>query len=240
MTVHVDRVFAPLDRDHNLERIAGGNETEVYRTDDQRYVVKLKSDLGGSTLNALITAREMRRHADLYASCLGPEHSIDSHYLIAEDDREHAQVLVVQPFLAGAEPLYHVDYERLSDDERQRIAFQLHQIIRRSLEFYRNTGAMPDLYGRTSSSPAERAHLNTPKMLPRRIWSFLVERNLLRANNLLLTPAPERRIALVDYDFVRRSTLYKRVYYTVRLALFVRDLILIEIMRRGGKVPRGR
>lgn len=28
-----------------MERIAGGNETEVYRTDDRRYVVKVKSDL---------------------------------------------------------------------------------------------------------------------------------------------------------------------------------------------------
>ena len=44
MITYADQVFAPLDRDLALERIAGGNETEVYRTDDQRYVVKLKSD----------------------------------------------------------------------------------------------------------------------------------------------------------------------------------------------------
>ena len=48
MTIYADQVFAPLDRDLALERIAGGNETEVYRTDDQRYVVKLKSDHGGT------------------------------------------------------------------------------------------------------------------------------------------------------------------------------------------------
>ncbi len=37
MTIHVDEVFAVLDRDPDLERIGGGNETEVYRTDDSRY-----------------------------------------------------------------------------------------------------------------------------------------------------------------------------------------------------------
>ena len=46
MTAYADQLFASLDRDLELERIAGGNETEVYRTDDRRHVVKLKNDLG--------------------------------------------------------------------------------------------------------------------------------------------------------------------------------------------------
>ena len=29
MTLHTDRAFAPLDPGQDLERIAGGNETEV-------------------------------------------------------------------------------------------------------------------------------------------------------------------------------------------------------------------
>ena len=46
MIRYADAIFAPIDHDLELERIAGGNETEVYRTDDRRHVVKLKSDMG--------------------------------------------------------------------------------------------------------------------------------------------------------------------------------------------------
>jgi hypothetical protein len=100
--------------------------------------------------------------------------------------------------------------------ERQYIAGQLRQIIRRSLDFYRQTGQLPDLYGRTSGSKAERKRLNRLWMLPWRLWSFLVKRNLLRAHNLMLTEAPERRVVLIDYDSVQRSQLYQFVYYKVR------------------------
>lgn len=236
MTVYTDRVFAPLDHDHVLERIAGGNETEVYRTDDQRHVVKLKSDLGGARDAAVTCAHEMRAAAEQFVACLGPAYSIPSYYLVAQDSQDRAQALVMQPFLAGARPLHDVDYGALSREERDQVAAQLREIIWRSLAFYRETGSMPDLYGRTSASSDERALLNTPRMLPRRMWSFLVQRNLLRSHNLLLTP--ERRIVLVDYDFVRRSPLYKRVYYTVRRVLFARDLLLIAHMQRGGAVPK--
>jgi hypothetical protein len=75
-------------------------------------------------------------------------------------------------------------------------------------------------------------------MLPRRLWSFIVQRNLLRAHNLMVTDAPECRVVLVDYDLVRRSWLYRKVYYTVRLLLFARDWLLIWWMERGGSVPR--
>ena len=37
-----DPLFASLDADAHLARIGGGNETEVYCTDDRRYVVKVK------------------------------------------------------------------------------------------------------------------------------------------------------------------------------------------------------
>ena len=55
------------------------------------------------------------------------------------------------------------------------------------------------------------------------VVELLVERNLLRAHNLLLTPAPERRIVLVDYDIVRRGRLYRLIYFAVRWMLFWRD-----------------
>jgi hypothetical protein len=92
---------------------------------------------------------------------------------------------------------------------------------------------MPDLYGRTSTSAAERVRLNTPWMLPQRLWSFMVARNLLRSHNLLLTPAPERRIVLVDYDIVRRGRLYRLIYFAVRWMLFWRDHMLILCLRRA-------
>jgi hypothetical protein len=230
---HRDQVFAPLDLDHALERLAGGNETEVYRSDDGRHVVKLKGDMGGTPEAALADARAMQAAANQFAACLGPRHSIPSDYVIARDDDDRAQVLVVQPLLHGACPLHDVDYAALTDDERKSVAAQLREIVRRSLVFYRETGSMPDLYGRSSSDSAERARLNGPLMLPWRVWSFIVVRNLLRSHNLMLTAAPDRRVVLVDYDVVRRSRLYRRAYYLVRWFLFWRDHALILLMRRG-------
>src|SRR6476661_2170800 len=227
MTIYADQVFAPLDGDLVLERIAGGNETEVYRTDDQRYVVKLKSDYGGTADATLAHALADRAAAERFIACLGPQHTIASYYVIARDSSGRAQALVIQPYLAGAQQLFAIDYRTLSSDERAHIAAQLREIIRRSLSFYRATASMPDLYGRSSTSAAERARLNKPWMLPQRLWSFLVERNLLRAHNLLLTPAPEHRIVLVDYDIVRRGRLYRLIYFGVRWILFWRDHMLI-------------
>ena len=230
---YTDQVFAPIDLDQALERLAGGNETEVYRSDDGRHVVKLKGDMGGAPEDALADARAMQAAAEQVAACLGPRHSIPSHYLVARGSDGRAQVLVVQPFLHGARPLHDVDYAALTDAERRSVAEQLREIVRRSLTFYRATGSMPDLYGRSSSDSAERARLNGPLMLPWRLWSFLVERNLLRSHNLMLTAAPDRRVVLVDYDVVRRGQLYRRVYYLVRWFLFWRDHALILLMRRG-------
>ncbi|MEN9935247.1 MAG: hypothetical protein RLZZ387_1826 [Chloroflexota bacterium] len=239
MVTYTDDVFAPLDRDHVLERIAGGNETEVYRTDDQRYVVKVKDDLAGDVPGALQWARRMRAAAEKYVACLGPRNSIASYYLVARDTTGRAHALVIQPFVQGARPLSQVDYAALTPAERAEIAAELEAIIRRSVAFYRETGSMPDLYGRSSTSSEERARLNRPHMLPRRLWSFLVRRNLLRSHNLMLTEDPSRPVVLIDYDLVRKGRLYRRVYYTVRRALFLRDRVLLAWMRRGGAVPLG-
>jgi hypothetical protein len=236
-TLYTNEVFASVDRDLYLERIAGGNETEVYRTDDQRYVVKLKCELGGTLGEALDSARAMRAAAEQFAACIGEEHSIPSYYLIARDSDSRVQVLVLQPFIAHAHPLCNVDYTALSTDERERVAAQLRALIKRALSFYTSTRSMPDLYGRTSTSAAERKRLRSPWRIPERLWSFVVRRNLLRSQNLLLTNAPECRIVLVDYDFVRRGSFYRWVYYTVRRVLFWRDQGLIWRMRRGASVP---
>lgn len=236
--VYTNQVFAPVDRDHAMERVAGGNETEVYRTDDARHVVKLKSDLGADAAMALADAHTMRAAAEQFAGCLGPRYSIPSAYVIARDDSGRGQILVIQPFLQGARPLHDIDYGALTEEQRASVASQLRDIIRRALDFYRATGSMPDLYGRTSGSSAERQRLNGPLMLPWRLWSFIVGRNLLRSHNLMLTDEPEPRVVLVDYDIVRRSRLYRQVYYAVRWLLFSRDHMLIQLMRRGRAFPQ--
>jgi hypothetical protein len=179
----------------------------------------------------------MRNAAGRFAAALGAEYTIPSHYLVARDSGGRVQVLVVQPFIEHGRPLYAIDYASLSRSEREHIAAQLREIIRRALLFYRQTGSMPDLYGRSSTSTSERERLNTPGMLPWRLWSFLVQRNLLRSHNLLLTDAPERRIILIDYDPVRKGWLYRLIYYGVRWNLFWRDHALIQRMRRQGIVP---
>ena len=121
MTIYADQVFAPLDRDFAFERIAGGNETEVYRTDDQRYVVKLKSDHGGLADVALAHALTDRAAAERFIACLGPEHTITSYYVVARDSFGRAQSLVIQPYLVGAQQLFDIDYRALSWDEACRL-----------------------------------------------------------------------------------------------------------------------
>jgi len=237
VTAYADQLFASLDRDLELERIAGGNETEVYRTDDHRYVVKLKNDLGGTRAAAIAQARSMRAVAEQYINCLGPAHTIPSYYIIARDSVGRIQTLVIQPFLAGARALFDLDYTTLNDDEHETIAAQLREIIRRSLSFYWQTGNMPDLYGRASGSAAERTRQKTLTMLPQRLWSFVIQRNLLRSHNLMLTAEPQPQVVLVDYDFVRRSQIYRAIYFTVRWMLFWRDHVLIVLMRRSGRTP---
>ena len=62
-TLYHDPVFAPIDADLHLERIGGGNETEVYCTDDRRYVVKVKGEQCGSVTEILQQGRALRNAA---------------------------------------------------------------------------------------------------------------------------------------------------------------------------------
>jgi len=236
MPAYANDVFAPLDRDHVLERLAGGNETEVYWTDDRRYVVKLKDELGGDVCEAVAWARAMRAVAEHYTLCLGTRHTIPNYYVVARDGDGQAHALVLQPFVEGAQPLDTIDYRALSTTQRAEIAIQLGEIVRRAHAFYRATGSMPDLYGRSSGSSAERKRMRALGTLPGRLWSFLVQRNLLRSHNLVLSMAPECRIVLVDYDPVRQGRLYRLVYFAVRRVLLLRDLALLAWMRSGGVV----
>jgi hypothetical protein len=230
MTEYHDAVFAPIDYDHILERVAGGNETEVYRSDDGRYVVKLKAEDGATRAEALARARQMRAAADRFRGCLGERHSIASYYLLTRDSRGNIQPLVMQPFLEGARPLAHLDLTALGSEDRAALADELDAIIGRATALYRQTGTMPDLYGRTSVSHAERRRLNGLLMLPWRIWGFLVRRTLLQSHNLMR--AADGRLVLVDYDTVRRGALYRAVYFLVRYILFARDRAAIWLVLR--------
>jgi len=236
--LHQDTLFAPLDADLHLERIAGGNETEVYCTDDRRYVVKVKNSQAATLTEALREAMAMRKAARHFATVMGPQHSIPNHFLLSSNHAGRPQLLAVQPYYQNARPLSNIDYRQFDRAERQQVARQLLRIIRRSVATYGRRGWMPDLYGRVSTSRAEREELNRWYRLPWRIWSFLFQRNLLCAHNLMLTAAPENRIILVDYDPVTRGKLYQLIYYHVRLWLFWRDLVLILIMVLTGWTPK--
>lgn len=225
ITLYVDPVFAPLDRDHQLERIGGGFETEVYRSDDRRWVVKLKHEDGGDLATILRRTRRMRGVAEAFQTCLGPEHSIPSFYVVSRDANGQIQLLVVQPFLRHAQPLYALPYGLLSPGERAAIATQLTRIIERTFDFYRRTRFMPDLYGLTSTGAHERLALRDPRAFPRLLWDFLTRRNLLQSHNLLLTEHNE--VVLVDYDLVRWPWLVRRVYFLARRLLHWRDQRLI-------------
>lgn len=234
ITLYHDDAFAVIDADNTLERIGGGFETEVYRTDDRRFVVKLKHDLGGSITEALTFVQQMRAAADGFAACLGPEHSIPNEYVLTRDSGGQVQVLVIQPFIAHAHPLEKIDFADLSPEQRAYVADQLQEIIWRSLAYYHTTGLMPDLYGMTSTGNKERALLSRPQMLPWHLWNFFMRRNLLRSCNLLLTNAPELRVVLVDYDLVRWHAVIRRIYFATRWLLGWRDHLLVARMRRTG------
>lgn len=236
-TFHADTLFAPLDTDLHLERIGGGNETEVYTTDDRRFVVKVKCDSPGQPEELFSQAQTRRAAAQAFASAVGQEHSVPTYHLIARNSSGQAQLVAVQPYLRQAQPLAQVNYAGLSAEERRHLAVQLRQLIHRALNFYCHSGQMPDLYGRTHSSSEERQRLNRWYMLPWRLWLFFFRRSLLRSHNLMFTAAPQRELLLVDYDPVQRSRLYRRLYYTARCLLFARDYLLIWLMERFGYNP---
>lgn len=236
-TLHRDTLFAPIDRDLYLARLAGGNETEVYTTDDQRFVVKVKSEPGSDLVQAMQVLLRARKSARKFARIVGRQHSIPSYYLISCGDDGQIKSVVLQPFLAEGQPLFKVDYRQFAYPQRLRIAKQLLHLIYRSATAFVRGGAMPDLYGRSSSSVNDRKLQRSWLRLPQRLWSFVVKRNLLRAHNLMLIHPQKPRILLVDYDAVPHSRLYQLVYYNMRLLLFVRDVVLIGLMVLFGIVP---
>jgi hypothetical protein len=80
--------------------------------------------------------------------------------------------VVIQPYLAGAQQLFDIDYRALSRDERVQLASQLREIIRRSPGLLPRHRQHARSVWPTSTSTAERARLNKPLDLPQRLWSF--------------------------------------------------------------------
>src|SRR4051794_37354334 len=122
-TLYTDSLFAPLDADLCLERIGGGNETEVYCTDDRRDVVKVKSEDKGAAGQVLHRARHLRHAADRFARIVGRHHSLPN-YFIVTGNKDQAQLVMIQPYCANAQPLFTVDYATLSTTERRKVARQ--------------------------------------------------------------------------------------------------------------------
>jgi hypothetical protein len=237
--LHRDLLFAPLDADLHLERVAGGNETEVYCSDDRRYVVKVKCDDTGSLETALAKASARRIAAHAFADAIGEPHRIPTYFIVGAAEGS-VQPIAIQPYYRYAHPLFSIDYAALSRRQRWWIANQLLHIIGRNVRTLLTQGWMPDIYGRINANSLVRKTSNSWRMLPWRLWGFLFKRNLLRSHNLLLTSSPERRIVLIDYDPIPYGRLYQLVYYLVRLVLFLRDLILLFVMLCTGYVPPAR
>ncbi len=231
--VFLDDIFACLARGQHFERIAGGSQTDVYRTGDQRYVVKLKTQPGGTLRSTLAQVHAMRAAAEQFAAGLGPQHSIPSYYVVARDQAGSLRVLVVQPFIANAHPLSAINYSTLRQDEREHVARHLHTIALSALRCFRATGRMPDLYGSFSGSMADRLRLNAPSMWPRRAWNNLAHQSLLRSHNLMLTAVPERRVVLVDYDPVRWRGVRGSITEAVRWMLIWRDHMRLHAILGG-------
>lgn len=228
MERHRNDVFAPIDIDHVMERVAGGNETDVYRSDDHRFVVKLKGERGSRDAAAMLAdARRMQQAARRFAACLGPRHAIPTSFVLSRDNEGFVHALAIQPYLANARVLASIDWSTIDAAQRRQIGRDLRHIIARAVGCLFRTGHLPDLYGRVSASAAERKRRKQLRYLPERIWSFLVKRTILHSQNLMLTAEQPPRLVLIDYDEVRRSLLYRTIYFLTRLMLFGRDLLVI-------------
>lgn len=222
----ISDLYAHLMGAGMLKRIGGGSETDVYRSKDAQYVVKLKGMGSVVVKAALQQAVALQETAAQFAKYLGPEHSIPTWFLLAQDANGAIRTVAIQPNLAQATPLAAVDYHTLHGRKWAVIERQLLTVLRRALRCYKRTGHMPDLYGTFSRNVMERQRLNTPLMWPWRVWNFFTQR-LWHAHNLLLTHEVQPRVVLVDYDHVRWRNLWGRLYYAICWLLFWRELLLL-------------
>ena len=219
----LERVVATVGGTQGLQRISGGSETDVYRTGDKHYVLKIKPLVATTLEGACAEIAEMQETAASFAAYLGEDHTIANEFVLSEDDTGVFYAVAIQHFLENALPLAQIDYEMMERGQRTQVEWQLLLLLRQALRCYHETGHMPDLYGTFSRSVAERRHLNSPLMWPWRVWLFLTQR-LWSAHNLMLTSEATPRVVLVDYDHVLWRGWWGQLYYAVCYLLFVRDL----------------
>lgn len=220
----IQDVYAFLAGESTLERIGGGSETDVYRSTDARFVIKLKdvreTDLGA----ALAAATAMRNSAAQFSAHLGLQHTIPTYFLVTADRDGELCIVSIQPYLQMARPLALLDLQTLPAKQWAQIERQLLAVLRRSLRCYHRTGHMPDLYGVFSQSVAQRRHMNRPTMWLQRVRFFLTQR-LWQAHNLVITAGAHPQVILVDYDRVRWRGYWGRIYYVLCWLLFWRELL---------------
>lgn len=211
--------FAGLRLAEPVERIAGGYETDVFRSGDRRLALKLKHS-SGSPAAMLARARRLRQVADMFRSYIAPEHGLPNDYLIVAGADGASHVLAVQPFLDGAHTLDTLQIDACTPAERSALAGQLAAIVAGALDCYRGTGYLPDLYGLGHRDGAQARTWDLRWVL-RVGWRMLAGRPLISAHNLMLTA--DGQIVLVDYDPICRGWLFCRLAYLARALLLLRD-----------------
>lgn len=219
-------IYDFLEGRTKLKRIGGGSETDVYLSEDRQFVIKVKGETPQSGQDAINLATVQRDVAELFVAYLGADHSIPTYSFVARDKTGQVKTVAVQPYLGNALALADINYETLDPRIWAHIDRQLLLILRSALRCYKRTGQMPDLYGTFSRTKAERLQMNRWLKWPQRVWYFFTQR-LWQAHNLMLIREDELRVVLVDYDYVRWSGLWGRLYYAVCWLLFWRELLLL-------------
>ncbi len=211
--------------------LSGGSQTDVYRTADRRFVIKLKAT-NARTGEARQQAAQLQQVADLLCAHLGPEHSLNTWFLVLANDTGQLLVVGVQPFLDGAHPLDAVVLGSLTRASQVSLLENLRSIVRRSLACYRSTGRVADLYGYGHKAGAEARRWH-PRRLLAEGWRLISQNPLLTAHNLMLTH--DGRVVVVDYDPICHSRLSCRLIYGARALLLVRDRL--RLRAAGHTVP---
>lgn len=233
LTSEPDATDAPalpaLHLTHPLTYLSGGSQTDVYRTDDRRFVLKLKPGAGQAD-EAQRRAAQLKQLADALYADIGPAHSMPTWFLVLADEAGQPLVVGVQPFLDGAHPLDAIAIDTLTPPSRAAILAQLRTIVTRSLAGYRATGRVADLYGYGHKDGAE-ARRWEPRRLLAEGWRLISARPLLTAHNLMLTS--DSRIVLVDYDPICSSHLGCRLIHGARALLLLRDRLQLAMLGRA-------
>jgi hypothetical protein len=212
-----------------LTYLSGGSQTDVYRTADRRFVLKLKS-VGGQTAIAKRRAAQMKQLADALYAYLSPGNALRTWFLVLADETGEPFVVGVQPFLDGAHPLDAITIDTLPLDRQEALLAHLYRIVDRSLACYRATGRVADVYGYGRKAGAEARQWD-PRRLLSEGWRLISQHPLLTSHNLMLTQ--DHRVVLVDYDLICYARVGCRLIYAARALLLLRDRVQLGLAVRA-------